>query len=89
MGIATRSPRTHANAPGGVVVDLGAPPGKPDEYFQRVRAILALDAMGHVPLVGTFGLPQEEGKVAFAHEGPVVGHLAKEGHSFLEGWILR
>jgi hypothetical protein len=38
--------------PAGVVVDLGPGSWGPDEDLQRVRVILAVAAIGHVPVIG-------------------------------------
>ena len=43
-------------SPGGVVVDLGSGSRRPDKDLQGVRTVLALVAVGHVPLSCTPGL---------------------------------
>ena len=63
-------------------MDLGSRPRSPDEYFQRIGAVLALPAMGHIPFIGLCGLLQK-GNDMFAQEELILRQSAQERTGFL------
>jgi hypothetical protein len=73
-------------SPGGVIVDVSSASLRPDEDLQRVGAILALAALGHVP-VFDYSRCLQEGKDACIQEGRLPHQMGQVGGSALEGQL--